>query len=453
MDDLTNKLTSLRHKVLPEWGPGRSDRTYREIARVRRVRRVRNISVLGALAVVGFALGAVQLGSKRAPETARAPVLVSFEVQGPEPRTSNASHGEPAPTELAVTESEVLHGGRRARLADGSTAQVTTAEGSLAVDINQPDHVSMRLAAGTAHFDVVPNTQRRFSVYAEGVEVVVVGTVFDVERSVDRVRVAVSHGKVRVRSPSGTTFVQAGEARWFEPTTSPKRAEAPLPAAASGGQPAALELSSADAPLQAASARPRPGAARVRQATPNPELQPKAAEPTQSAYSPWQASASERAPRPEHVDWRSLSRTGDYDGAYRLLARGAQVPSDPESLMEAADAARLSNHPETAALYLRKVLDQHRENLATPLAAFTLGRVLLERLGRPAEAAEAFAAARQLAPRGSLAQDALAREVESWSKAGHAKEAYDRSRLFMERYPDSRRLRVVQLYGGIETSK
>lgn len=422
MDDLTHELTALRHKVVPEWGPGRSDRTYREIARVRRVRRARNVSVAAALAVVGLALGATQLGSKRAPETVQAPVLVPFEVYGPEPRapgTSNASDVEPARIELTVTESEVLHGGRRARLADGSTAQVTTVEGSLAVDINQPDHVSMRLAAGTAHFDVVPNTQRRFSVYAEGVEVVVVGTVFDVERSEGRVRVAVSHGKVRVRGASGTTFVQAGEARWFE----------------------------------AANARPRQGAARARQAASSSDPQPTAAEPSPSAYSPWQPSTADRAPLVERVDWRSLSRTGDYDGAYQLLARGAQVPSDPESLMEAADAARLSNHPETAALYLRKVLDRHRANPAAPLAAFTLGRVLLERLGRPAEAAEAFATARELAPRGSLAQDALAREVESWSKAGHAKEAYDRSRLFMERYPDSRRLRVVQLYGGIETSK
>jgi transmembrane sensor len=397
---------------VPEWGPARSERAYRELARIRRRRRVRNVGVAAVFAVGALALGAVQLVWPHAVETAnismpapaRAPVMTPPAVQ----HIVEAEIVKDTPV-LAVNEPEVIHGGHRARLADGSVAEVTTPQGSLAVDINLPDHVSMRLGAGAAHFEVVPNTQRRFSVFAEGVEVVVVGTVFDVERTDDgRVRVAVSHGKVRVRSEAGITFVQGGEARWFE---SSKHVEEVV-------QAPARELH-----------RSRPSAAS-------------------------RARVPVRAPAPESpasAEWRDLSRTGDYDGAYQLLARGAQVANDPESLMEAADAARLTNHPETAALHLRKVIAQHPTNPATPLAAFTLGRVLLERLGRPAEAAEAFATARELAPRGSLAQDALAREVESWSKAGHAKEAYDRSRLFMERYPDSRRLRVVQLYGGIAT--
>jgi tetratricopeptide (TPR) repeat protein len=122
-----------------------------------------------------------------------------------------------------------------------------------------------------------------------------------------------------------------------------------------------------------------------------------------------------------------------------------------ESLMKAVDAAQSSEDPETAASNLRKLLAKQRGSPAAAVTAFMLGRVLLEQLGRPVEAAAAFATARELAPQSSLAHDALAREVESWSKAGHAKEAYDRSQLFMERYPRSRRLRVVQLYGGIAT--
>jgi transmembrane sensor len=117
--------------------------------------------------------------------------------------------------------------------------------------------------------------------------------------------------------------------------------------------------------------------------------------------------------------------------------------------MDAADAARLSGHPDASVTYLRKVLRNHRESPVAPLAAFTLGRVLLERLGQPSEAADAFATARSLAPEGSLAQDALAREVEAWSKAGHPHEAYERARLYVENYPRGRRLRAVQLYGGL----
>jgi transmembrane sensor len=118
-------------------------------------------------------------------------------------------------------------------------------------------------------------------------------------------------------------------------------------------------------------------------------------------------------------------------------------------LLDAADAARLSGHPQVAITYLRKVLDQHRESPVAPLAAFTLGRVLLERLGQPSEAADAFATARQLAPTGSLAQDALAREVEAWSKAGRPDDAYRCAREYVDTYPKGRRLRAVQLYGGL----
>src|SRR5262249_2150651 len=109
----------------------------------------------------------------------------------------------------------------------------------------------------------------------------------------------------------------------------------------------------------------------------------------------------------------------------------------------------LSGHPDAALSYLRKVLDRHRDSPVAPLAAFTLGRVLLERLGQPSEAAEAFATARSLAPQGSLAQDALAREVEAWSKAGHPDEAFQRARQYVALYPAGRRLHAVQLYGGL----
>jgi transmembrane sensor len=144
-----------------------------------------------------------------------------------------------------------------------------------------------------------------------------------------------------------------------------------------------------------------------------------------------------------------LSQSGDYEGAYRLLQQSTVEDDDSGALLDAADAARLSGHPQVAVTYLRKVLDQHGESPVAPLAAFTLGRVLLERLGQPSEAADAFATARQLAPNGSLAQDALAREVEAWSKAGRPDDAYRAARQYVDTYPKGRRLRAVQLYGGL----
>ena len=89
-------------------------------------------------------------------------------------------------------------------------------------------------------------------------------------------------------------------------------------------------------------------------------------------------------------------------------------------LLLAADGARLSGHPDEGVELLRKLLRDQPRDPRAPLAAFTLGRLLLVELGHPAEAATAFAQARRIAPAGPFAEDALAREVEALSKAGMA---------------------------------
>ncbi len=66
------------------------------------------------------------------------------------------------------------------------------------------------------------------------------------------------------------------------------------------------------------------------------------------------------------------------------------------------------------------------------------------------EAAEAFATARTLSPEGALAQDALAREVESWARAAEAATAQERAREYLARYPHGRRAKVVRVLGGLE---
>ncbi|MEO7092617.1 MAG: hypothetical protein ABI175_05150, partial [Polyangiales bacterium] len=85
-----------------------------------------------------------------------------------------------------------------------------------------------------------------------------------------------------------------------------------------------------------------------------------------------------------------------------------------------------------------------------PLAAFTLGRVLLEELGQPGQAAEAFAKARALGGAGPLAEDALAREVEAWWRAGATDKAHERAEEYVKVYPKGLRIRSVRKYGGLE---
>jgi transmembrane sensor len=121
-----------------------------------------------------------------------------------------------------------------------------------------------------------------------------------------------------------------------------------------------------------------------------------------------------------------------------------------EELLLAADAARLAGHPDEGVAVLRRLLREHRTDPRAPLAAFTLGRVLLMELGRPREAAAAFAQVRQLAPHGPFSEDALAREVEAWNQAGQSDLAQARAREYLHLYPSGRRTAMVRSMGGIE---
>ncbi len=76
----------------------------------------------------------------------------------------------------------------------------------------------VRLLAGEAYFDVVPNARRPFRVAARAVDVVVLGTGFDVRRGADGADVAVEHGSVRVdhatAAPPVAETLTAGQSVW-----------------------------------------------------------------------------------------------------------------------------------------------------------------------------------------------------------------------------------------------
>jgi transmembrane sensor len=421
MDDLARGLAALREDVAPAWSDARGERLYAGIGQLRRRRRIRKA---GSISVVALAAcGALYLRSHST--EAGNPVVATRSLGSAPSATLGVAKSASQPLSTAQTQVQAearaatfverpattskLAARESMQLADGSHIGVTSTDGELAIERNERDHIDVRLASGVGHFDVVPNTHRHFVVSAGSVEVAVVGTAFDVERSQGRVRVSVSHGKVRVSSINGVALVAAGESSWFDEFSE-----------------VASDVAASDA---------------IDNANSGVGVVPRARVPR-----PKHSAGRDEAPR---AVWRSLSQSGDYEGAYQLLAQGTAVDDNSEALMDAADAARLSGHPDASVTYLRKVLRNHRESPVAPLAAFTLGRVLLERLGQPSEAADAFATARGLAPEGSLAQDALAREVEAWSKAGHPHEAYERARLYVENYPRGRRLRAVQLYGGL----
>ncbi|HXI54809.1 MAG TPA: tetratricopeptide repeat protein, partial [Polyangia bacterium] len=121
-----------------------------------------------------------------------------------------------------------------------------------------------------------------------------------------------------------------------------------------------------------------------------------------------------------------------------------------EALMLVADGARRAGNPAAAVPYLREVIDRFPHDHRAPLAAFTLGILFLEHLGRPADAARAFAEVAGLdISSAALTEDALAREVEAWHKAGQPERAQRAATEYLRRYPQGRRTNSVRQFGGL----
>jgi len=292
------------------------------------------------------------------------------------------------------------------RLHDGTTVSSVAPKTRVDTVVASSDEVVLRVASGEARFDVAHQKGRQFHVVAGQVRVTVIGTRFTVSNTAGGVRVRVERGHVRVDWPAGSIQLYAGEERWVPRSVTRPSAPAPKP-------------------------------------------QEEATAPRHSA--PLSPPASAPAPRPK-ASWRDLAQSGEYERAYHRLVSGGSgaVRDEPGDLLLAADVARLGGHPADAVKYLQSVVSAHAGDARAPLAAFTLGRVLLDDLGRPRPAAQAFATALRLAPHGALAQDALAREVEAWSHAGESALAHERAEQYLKEFPKGRRAAAVRQFGGVE---
>jgi len=124
----------------------------------------------------------------------------------------------------------------------------------------------------------------------------------------------------------------------------------------------------------------------------------------------------------------------------------------PDVLFAHADSARKAGKPELAIAQLRTVIDRFPGDPHAQAAAFTIGRLLLESLHQPRQAAASFEQARVLAKGAPLAEDALAREVDAWAAAGEPTLARRRAELYRKQYPNGSRLAAVLRVGGLEKS-
>jgi transmembrane sensor len=318
-------------------------------------------------------------------------------------------------------------------LADGS--QILLLDARSRVDVTEDTRFATRatLVRGRARFDVVPRHERVFAVQSGGVGVRVLGTRFELERAAERTRVSVLRGRVAVTSGAAERELTAGESDWFSPAGEPQLAAAP---SAPAPQPTAAPLGSEEGPRTAAHLARQPSEASTAHAH-------RSAQPRPTAQKPDEAPAAASG-------WRESAARGEYARAYALLQQPEAEPGTVDELLLAADAARLSGHPAAALPFLERVVREHAQDARASLAAFTLGGVLMQQLDRPREAQAAYAQARALALHASLAQDALARQVEAAQRAGDAAQARALAREYLSRYPTGRRVHAVRRFAGLD---
>lgn len=338
--------------------------------------------------------------------------------------------GRPSPTEagepLKLASGEVPQaeeaGDEPRGLTFSDASRITLAPGARVVPLaSSSTRFEVLLERGSAEFSVTPGGPRQWSVEAGLARVEVVGTVFQVKRGQDSLEVSVRRGVVLVRGEAVPGRVQRLTAGQNLRVEAAPPASAPSPSV----EPAApaLEADAAEEPTteekQAAEAVP--------------------AETAPSAHSP-------TAQRP---NWRAAFAAGQYDVAYRALGsaglrRRARQANDPEELLRLADVARLSNHPQDAVLPLTRVLDDFGHRPHAAVAAFTLGRVLLDQLSSPQAAAHAFERAISLRPPHALLEDCHVRLVHAHARAGDHEAARHAATRYRALFPTGRYLSDVE---------
>ncbi|UJR86426.1 FecR domain-containing protein [Sandaracinus amylolyticus] len=417
---LREAIADVREHVAPDWDRARASRAAQRAA-ARGRRRVVQRTVGSAIAIAAM-------------------TAIAFLARP----IATAPDGTPDPEVSAAVTPSVL------RLADGSIVTPLDADSEVFVGRMTPGEIELVLVRGAARFEVTPGLPRVFRVRAGTVAVSVIGTVFTVRREGSGAAVQVDQGRVRVEwEPGARVELAAGERGAFptEPTAELQPTPAITPAFVARQTVTPPDTTTPDPATPDVVVRETAPRARDHREPRARAVEPAPVEPE---VVPDEAPV---APEPDtRPAWRAHAEHGRYDEGYALLLLDPTVlrGDDVDTLILAADCARLSGHPAEALAYLRRALDVGRDDARAPVVAFTLGRVLLQQLGRPAEAADAFAETRRLAPEGTLAQDALAREVESCHRAGLHDRARARALDYLRLYPEDLRTDAVRRLGGLE---
>ena len=187
--------------------------------------------------------------------------------------------------------------------------------------------------------------------------------------------------------------------------------------------------------------QPRPDEPRKKQ----PRLRVPSAPPEIELGPPAPLSLPPASVDPAPPDWqRAWLEEGDADRAARAIEQqGGFDPvikkASPEQLMILVNIAQAAGEPASAIAALRSVVERYPGDLAAPQAAFMLGTAL-DKAGDRAGATSAFAACRRLSPQSDIAEDALARQIDSALEQGDLKEAHRLFDQYERDFPQGNRL-------------
>jgi transmembrane sensor len=283
-----------------------------------------------------------------------------------------------------LDELEAIDAAKTVWLSDGSVLLLATGA-KIEPVVNAANAVVLRLDAGDVTFDVRPGGPRHWWIEGGLATIDVTGTRFTVSRAEASLRVEVEHGVVVVRG------------------------------ARVAGQ---MQRLSAGERLVVMS------------------LVTEVDEPTSQRQSPGIASVAPAASR-ETV--RSTERERSpvtfppNDAAQRVTA-----------LLASADKARAEGHPDRAVEALGEITRRFRSDPRAGGAAFTLGKLQMDKLDDPQGAARSFSLAIAYGLPATLLEDAYARLVEAHARAGDRGAAEHAMQMYRVRFPNGSRERGME---------
>lgn len=369
-------MTSLRTLTARAPATDRLDAAWDAIVRRRELRRARRRWVAGAAmaSALILVLYAVfgSLGRGLRP----------IALQGGAPLPS-VFHAE-APVDVALDDGS--------RIALGPQAELTALP-------SEEGRVHLRLERGRATFDVKPGGLRAWLIDAGSLHVRVLGTRFAVSRDGARASVAVERGRVAVESDEPGFVARtlgAGES---------------AETAAVGARATAIDEPSS-APIDPA-----------RLAPPRASLPPEASSPE-----------SAPAVAPERATTNAIAEARTPSPQERRPSAPVSEPS-ADALLREADEARARGDLDRAVAILERVVERAPTRPAA-LAAFTLGKVHADDRADPAIGARWFDRAASSGLPSALAEQASARAVEAYDRAGLRAESLRAGRRYVERFPN-----------------